>query len=71
MKNTDMMKLELTRHEIIRIRTALLSIAQDFEQGAREDTDPEAKELHKRSAAMWYKLREKVIEQFEEQDTEE
>lgn len=68
MKNTDMMKLELTRHEVIRIRTALLATAHDFERAARQDTDPEAKERHQRSAEMWYSLREKIIEQFEEQD---
>lgn len=69
MKDDEMMTLELTRIEVIRIRLALTHVVADFE---REISDPHTseyvKEVGQSSLKMWESLRGKIVEQFDEQD---
>lgn len=69
MKDDEMMTLELTRIEVIRIRLALTHVVADFE---REINDPHTseyvKEVSQSSLKMWESLRGKIVEQFDEQD---
>lgn len=72
MKDDEMVTLELTRIEVIKIRLALTHVVADFE---REISDPHTseyvKEVSRSSLKMWESLRGKIIEQFDEQDEEE
>lgn len=74
MKNTNTMRLKLTRHEVCDIRIALLSVAQSFKEEATEAEkvgNIEVVERATRSAEKWYALRDKIIEQFDAQDKED
>lgn len=71
MKNQDTMTLKLSRIEVCDIRTALRSVAQGFKEQADEAEKAgniDSANRAKKSAEKWFALRDKIIEQFDEQD---
>lgn len=73
MKNQNIMTLELSRLEVLDVRTALLSVVQSFRAEIAEAEragDIEAANRAKKNAQKWYTLREKIVEQFDKQDKE-
>lgn len=69
MTNSEIMKLELTRHEVLDIRLVLLRLIQEMKAEYNDDrTTVDGKEILIRSIKKWSTLREKVISQFDLQD---
>lgn len=71
MKNQDTMTLKLSCIEVCDLRIALLSVAQGFKTEASEAEktgDIDTANRAKKNAEKWFALRDKIIEQFDEQD---
>ena len=69
MTNSEMMTLELSRHDMCDIKRALTTIIIDFrrEISSQEITEDRRK-IAKSSLEIWKRLKTKVDTQFAEQD---
>lgn len=69
MTNTEMMKLDLTRHEVLQVNMALTNIIAEMRRELiNEATTDDRKEVLIRSIDMWEELKGKIKEQFVLQD---
>ena len=72
MTNTDMMKLDLTRHEVLQVDLALINLTAEMRRELiDETTTDDRKEVLIRSIDMWEALKGKIKEQFVLQDGKE
>ena len=69
MSNQENMNIELKRTEVLDVRMAILGIIIDANEELNdENTSEDRKEILKGTIKKWTTLREKIIEQFKEQD---
>lgn len=72
MTNTEMMKLDLTRHEVLQVDMALINIIAEMRRELiNEATTDDRKGVLIRSIDMWEELKGKIKEQFVLQDGKE
>ena len=71
MTNTELMKLDLTRHDVCQVRLALTNIIIEMRKELNDETTTEdRKEILIRSIDMWAELKDKIVKQFDVQDGE-
>lgn len=71
MTNTEMMKLDLTRHEVCQISLTLTNMINEIRRElSDETTTKDRKEVLMRSIDMWEALKGKIVNQIVLQDAE-
>lgn len=63
------MTIKMDRSKVCRLSTACLTVALMLDAEARDpETDADRREIAKKSAAMWYELRDEVRAQIDAWD---
>lgn len=71
MMNHEIMTLKLSRTEVCDIRMALLHLVNEFSEEINDaNISDDRRKVAEKSMEKWAALREKVIQQFIEQDAE-
>lgn len=69
MTNTELMKLELTRHEVIQVKLALTHLINEMNEELNNGTtSAHRKTVLTSSINMWDSLQNKIKNQFDLQD---